>query len=146
MNSHDISHTHTHIQTGPLLYPRPLVWEGMSLFLRCNYPWGKYKKNAPKVWHGGQKTNLIWPHLFLPHPKHHFIEQKLHGAIFLHLPHEDMDRDRLTARCPGNWQLVPFSFDIYFAEPDNHWLMSLFISICILTGSSYGSWLSMVQT
>ncbi len=31
---------------------------------------GKCKKNGPKVWHGGQKTNLIWPHLFLPHPKH----------------------------------------------------------------------------
>ncbi len=23
-----------------------------------------------KVWHSGQKTNLVWPHLFLSHPKH----------------------------------------------------------------------------
>ncbi len=29
---------------------------------------GQVQKKWPQMWHGGQKTNIIWRHLFLPHP------------------------------------------------------------------------------
>ena len=47
------------------LYSRGFSQSDFLLQGKC-----KKKKKDPKVWHGGQKTYLIWPHLFLPHPKH----------------------------------------------------------------------------
>ena len=37
-------------------------------------PRDKVRKNGSKMLHRGQKNNFPWPHLFLPYPLHHTVE------------------------------------------------------------------------
>ncbi len=47
------------------------------------YSMGKCKKNGPKVWHGGQKTSLIWPHWDLCNVTLHCAENGQNRRRFL---------------------------------------------------------------